>query len=332
MSSSALMFAMVALPTPSGGRYELTKCPVPVPRATEVLVAVKGSALNRGEQNALERLVDPAKKPTIGGIEFSGIVVGLGETVTRWKLGDEVMARSHGGFAQFATCDERALMVKPPSVSWPTAAAIPNVFITAHDAIVTAGVLRKGETVLITAGSSGVGVAAIQIAKYMGASKILVTSRSPSKKAKLHSLGADLVIDSERPDWTDEVMETTSGKGVDMVVDQVGSTLLAANLKILSIGGRLLTVGRNAGSKAVCDLDEIARKNAKIIGTSFRSRTVEQVYDCVDRFKVDLMDAFLNGKMVSVVDRCFKLEAIAEAQAYLCSNNHVGKISLDINI
>ena len=332
MSSSSHMLAMISVASPEGGRYELMECPVPVPRATEVLVGVKASALNRGELNALQRLVDPVKKPVIGGLEFSGIIVALGESVTGWQLGDEVMARAPGGFAQFAICDERALMLKPPQVSWEVSATVPNVFITAHDAIVTAGMLCKGETVLITAGSSGVGVAAIQIAKYMGASMVLVTNRSPSKIEKLYSLGADLVIDTERPDWTDKVMEITSGVGVNIVVDQVGSTLLDANLKILSIGGRLLTVGRNAGSKAICDLDEIARKNARIIGTSFRTRTREQIYDCVDRFQKDLMEAFLTGVIVPVVDRCFQLDAIAEAQAYLCSNKHIGKIAIAVNV
>lgn len=328
---SGRMRALFAIPGAGGGQYQLRDdVPVPTPGPHQVLVEVKASSLNRGEANALARLTHPPARPGPAGLEFSGIVVGLGEGATRWKAGDHVMARAAGGFASFAVGHERALLAKPAGLSWAEAATIPNVFVTAHDAIVTAGGLRQGETVLVTAGSSGVGVAALKLARHLGAGTVIASSRGAGKVEALHGLGADHVIDTEQADWPKRLLQLTADRGVDLIVDLVGSTLLEGNIRALAVGGRLITVGRNAGSKAICDLDEIARKNARIIGTSFRTRTPEQTYECIERFGADSLAAFHSGQIKPVLDRSYPLAAIADALAYLRSNAQVGKIAIEI--
>ena len=157
----------------------------------------------------------------------------------------------------------RALMRIPDGMSWAEAAAIPNVFVTAHDALVTNAAVAPGESVMVTAGPSGVGTAAIQIARHLGANPVLATTRTPAKAAALRALGAHEVVDTREAGWVEAVLKATGGRGVDVIIDHVGGPMLAGNIEVLALKGRLVSVGRNAGRVGDCDLDEVARKRAQ---------------------------------------------------------------------
>ena len=205
------MKALFIVPGPSGGIFEFRCIPTPALGAGEVLIKVRASGTNRGELLArpLIRSDNPALRPIRSGSEFAGEVASLGDGVTSWKVADRVMGRAIGSYAEFTVAHQRALMRIPEGMGWAEAASIPNVFVTAHDAIVTNAQTRHGESAMITAGSSGVGTAAIQIARYLGATPVIATSRSSSKSAALRKLGATEVIDPSKPAWIDAVMAVT---------------------------------------------------------------------------------------------------------------------------
>ena len=276
------MKAWFAVPGPEGAVFELRESPVPTPGAGQVLVAVRAAGTNRGEliRGAQLRSALPAASPARAGGEFAGEIVALGDGVSGWKPGDRVMGRTAGSYAEHVAASQRALMRIPGGMSWAEAAAIPNVFVTAHDALVTNAAAAPGEAVMVTAGPSGVGTAAIQIARYIGANPVLATTRSPAKAAALRALGAHEVVDTREAGWADAVLRATAGRGVDVIIDHVGGPMLADNIRTLALKARLVSVGRNAGRVGDCDLDEIARKRASIIGVTFRTRTPEESLQC----------------------------------------------------
>ena len=321
------MRALFVVPGPEGGMYDFRDIPVPAPGPGEVLVAIRAAGTNRGELLArpLLRSDNPAAKPMRAGIEFAGEVVTLGEGVKGWKPGDRVMARGPG-YAEYAVVHQRALMQVPGGMSWAEAAAIPNVFVTAHDAIVSTAALKPGESVLVTAGSSGVGTVAIQIARYLVAKPVLATTRSAAKGDALRALGAHEVIDTSGADWPEAVLTATGQHGTDVIVDQVGGPMLADNIRVLAIKGRLVSVGRNAGQVGDCNLDEMARKRASIIGVTFRTRTAEEALVCSERFAADMLDGFTTGALKPVLDKTFPFERISDAHTYMLSDAQIGKI------
>ena len=238
------------------------------------------------------------------------------------------MGRAAGSYAEYVVASARALMRIPGGMGWAEAAAIPNVFVTAHDALVTNAAAMPGESVMVTAAPSGVGTAAIQIARYLGANPVLATTRSPAKAAALRALGAHEVVVTREPGWVDAVLGATAGRGVDVIIDHVGGPMLADNIQTLALKGRLVSVGRNAGRVGDCDLDEVARKRARIIGVTFRTRTPEESLACSERFAAHLLDAFGKGALKPVLDRTFPFERLADAHAYMLSDAQTGKIVL----
>jgi NADPH:quinone reductase len=326
------MKALFVVPGPEGGVYEIRDIPVPTADPGQVLVAIRAAGTNRGELLArpLLRSDNPAAKPMRAGIEFAGEVAALGDGVSEWKAGDRVMARGVGGYAEYAVVPQRALMRVPAGMSWAEAAAIPNVFVTAHDAIVSNAAVKPDEAVMVTAGSSGVGTAAIQIARYLGANPVLATTRAAAKGDALRTLGAHEIIDTSKADWPAAVLAATGQRGVDVIIDQVGGPVLADHIRVLAITGRLVSVGRNAGRVGDCDLDEVARKRVSIIGVTFRTRSPEEALVCSERFAADLLGAFATGALKPVLDRTFPLERIADAHAYMLSDGQIGKIVVTV--
>jgi NADPH2:quinone reductase len=327
------MKALFIVPGPTGGIFEFRDIPQPAAGPGEVLVKVRASGTNRGELLArpLLRSDNPALRPMRSGSEFAGEIVSLGEGVIGWKVGDRVMGRAIGSYAEYAVASQRALMRIPEGMGWAEAASIPNVFVTAHDAIVSNAQTQRGESVMITAGSSGVGTAAIQMARHLGANLVIATSRSPSKTMALRELGAHTVIDPGKPGWVDTIMEATGKRGVDVIIDNVGGPMLADNIRALAIKGRLVSVGRNAGHVGECNLDEVARKRVSIIGATFRTRSLEESLVCGERFATDLLDAFSSGALKPVLDKTFPFESIADAHAYMLSDAQIGKIVVTMN-
>jgi len=324
------MKAIFTVPGPDGGTFEYREIPTPAPNEGEVLVAVQAAGTNRGEliQRPLLRSSNPALRPMRAGIEFAGKIAALGKGVSGWGVEDRVMGRGLGCYAEYTVVNQRALMRIPDGMRFAEAACIPNVFVTAHDAIVTAVGVRPGEAVMVTAGPSGVGTAAIQIARLLGARPVIATTRSAGKICALRALGSDEVLDATSAQWLDRVMEVTQKRGVDAIVDQVGGPMLAGNIRLLAIKGRLVSVGRNAGRVGECDLDEVARKRASIIGVTFRTRSPEEALQCSERFAADMLHAFSNGRLKPVLDRTFPFERLADAHAYMLSDAQIGKIVL----
>jgi NADPH:quinone reductase-like Zn-dependent oxidoreductase len=327
------MKAILVVPGPEGAIYEYREVPAPAPKAGEVLVRVHATGTNRGELLArpLIRSSNPKLRPTIGGIEFAGEIVALAPSVASWKVGDRVMGRAPGSYAESVAVNQHALMRIPEPLTYPEAAAIPNVFVTAHDAIVTAAQLHSGESAMITAGSSGVGTAAVQIARYRGAQPVLATTRSAAKGDALRALGATYAIDVSKANWVDSVKAATQGRGVDVIIDNVGGPMLTDNLHALGVRGRLVSVGRNAGNVGDCNLDELAFKRASLIGVTFRTRSTEEALACSERFASDLLDTINRGELKPIVDRIFPFDQIADAHSYMLSDAQVGKIVLTMD-
>jgi NADPH2:quinone reductase len=305
------MKAVFVVPGPDGGVFEPREIPRPIPASGEVLIAIRAAGLNRGELIArpLLRSDNPALRPTRGGGEFAGVIEALGDGVAGFVVGDRVMGRAPGSYAEYAIAHPRMLMRMPSSMSFADGASIPVVFITAHDAIVTNAATRPDESIMITAGPSGVGIAAIQIAQRVGVKQVIATTRSPLKSAALRELGATDVIDASQPKWADAVLALTNKRGVDVIIDSVGGPMLPANIGVLAIKGRLVSVGRNAGNVGDCNLDEVARKRASIIGVTFRTRSPEESFVCGERFAADFLDDFTTGKLRPLVDKTFHSSA-----------------------
>ena len=235
---------------------------------------------------------------------------------------------SGGAAAERVVTHERMLQRVPTSVGLQDAAAIPEVFMTAHDALVTQGGLASGGTALVHAGASGVGTAAIQIARAIGA-RIAVTC-STSKVMACNELGADLVIDYTEADFAEAVRDWTGGRGVDVVLDVIGGDYLARNIASVRVQGRIIQVGVMGAPTATFPLGALLPKRAALIRTVLRSRPIEQKIDANQRFCAELLPRFDDGSLRPVIDSRFALDDIAEAHSYMASNANIGKILLDI--
>lgn len=314
------------VPGSSGGEIEQRVVPVPTPGPGEVLIRVAGAGVNRGELigRPTLRSDNPRAKPAPSGIEFAGEVASFGEGVSALSDGQRVMGRGRACYADYVVVDQRAVLPVPDHLSDHQAAAIPNVFVTAHDALVTAAHVGRGEKVLITAGSSGVGTAALQIARHLGAEAVVATTRSAAKGEALRTLGATSVVDTSDPDWSTIVAAEVGP--VDAVIDQVGGGLFPALLTTMAIEGRYISVGRNDGPTSTINLDLLARNRLQLIGVTFRTRSPSEALACSRLFADDLLEAFAPGGLQPVLDRTFPLDALPEAYDYMLTDDQVGKI------
>ncbi len=310
---------------------EIQDVEAPVPGNDDISVDVVATALNRAD--LLQRMgLYPNPFPDdieIPGLEFSGTVRSVGAHVRRWKVGDPVMGIvSGGGYAQQLVLPERQAMRIPTGISVADAAAIPEVFITAWDALVVQGVLTSGRWALVHAGGSGVGTAAIQICKAIGA-RIVVTC-SAGKVAACRALGADVVIDYGSQDFVAEVASVTAGVGVDVVLDVIGGDYLERNIAALATKGRIIQVGVMAGKPVLFNVGALLGKRAAIIGTVLRARPVEEKIAISQRFASEVLPLFDAGVLRTVIDRRYQLDDIAAAHEYMASNGNTGKIVIDI--
>ncbi len=313
--------------------------PEPEPGPDDVLVDVAYSAMNRAD--LLQRMglyPAPGPKPEheIPGVEFAGCIAAIGSQVfsansaTSWSVGDEVMGIVSGaGMAERIVTHERMLQRVPKAVSLDQAAAIPEVFMTAHDALVSQGGLRSGAKALVHAGASGVGTAAIQICKAIGA-QVAVTC-SASKVAACTSLGADLVVDYGSQDFAEEVKIWTQGQGVDVVLDVIGGDYVKPNIDCLRVQGRIIQVGVMGSATADFPLGMLMPKRAALIGTVLRSRPIEQKIEANQSFISELLEFFNTGQLHPVVDSTYEMDQIAQAHEYMATNANVGKILISVS-
>lgn len=316
------------LPRPGGAEVVVQEVPQPAPAPGQALVEVHAAGLNRGELMTRQKLLDGAPQPS--GIEFAGRVVELGAGADRAWLGQRVMGHWKAGQAEFVAADTRLLVPVPSRLDWIQAAAWLNVFTTAHDAICTRARLKHGESILINAAGSGIGTAALQIARLMGAGLVMGSTRSSARRERLPRYGMQVGVDASDPTWPQAVKEASGGRGVDVIIDSVGPDVLAGNLECLALEGRLVSVGRLGAERGEIDMDLLALKRASLIGVTFRTRTLEERAACVHRCAEDLLPALADGRIEPVLDRTFAMADIAQAHDYLSSNAHLGKVVLQI--
>lgn len=301
------------------------------PGANDVLVSVKASALNRADILQRKGLY-PAPKghpERILGLEFAGEVAAIGVNVTNFQIGDRVFGITAGGAqAEYVLSDKNLLVEIPATLSFTEAAAIPEAFITAHDAIFTLGQLKKGETLLIHAAGSGVGLAALQLAKAKGI-EVLGTSRTAEKLEKCRQFGLDEAILAAE-NLSEIIKQKTQGKGVDVILDLVGASYFQANLESLAMKGRLVLVGLTGGAKADFNLGTALGKRLKIIGTVLRSRSLPEKAEATGKFAGEVVPLLKSGSVRPNIDRIFRIEDIRKAHQYLESNESFGKVILEL--
>lgn len=309
---------------------EIREVPDPEVGPGHVVVDVAASALNRADLLQRRGLYPgPPMDHEIPGMEFSGVVSEVGAEVSGWAVGDAVMAIVGGGAqAERLAIHERQLMAVPSSITVADAAAIPEVFLTAYDALVVQGGLASGGWALVHAGASGVGTAAIQIAKAIGA-RIVVTA-SAAKLARCRELGADVAVDYGSESFLDAVTEATGGVGVDVVLDVIGGEYTIDNIKSLRVGGTLVQVGVMGRQSVELPLGMLLPKRAKIIGTVLRARPLEEKAALTQRVVRELLPRFDDGSLQPVIDSRYRMADIGESHRYMETNANVGKILIDI--
>jgi len=305
--------------------------PSPTFGAEDILVSVAATALNRAD--LLQRMgfyPNPFPQgPEIPGLEFAGTVKAVGDRVTAWKVGDKVMGVVSGGaYAEELALHERQAMAVPTGMSLHDAAAIPEVFITAWDALVVQGGLTSGRWAMVHAGASGVGTAGIQIAKAIGA-RIVVTC-SAGKVQSCKDLGADVVVDYGSLDFVEEVAQATAGKGVDVILDVIGGEYVERNVTSLAVKGRIIQVGTMAGKPLPFNVGSLLAKRASITGTVLRARPLDEKIAITQRFVAEMLPLFDTGALKPVIDSTYSFADIAQGHEYMASNGNVGKIVIEI--
>ncbi len=299
----------------------------PKPGPDQVLIRVKAAGLNRGEFILGHGLHKAGTAKQIG-MEASGEVVACGSAVKEFKVGDRVMGRCPGAFAEYVLVSERETMHAPQALTWEQAAALPLTSLVVFDMLVLQGHIKAGEWVLIPGITSGVGVTALSMAKALGA-KVIGTSGSEEKLEQLRGLGLDLGICTRNPDFHDAVMKATDGKGVDLVINAVGGSMFAECIRSLAFEGRLATVGYvDEVYKAEIDIEALHAKRLTLFGVSNKLRTAEQRAASMPAFKKQILPLVDAGKIVPKVYKTLPFEDLLEAKAMMDGNRHLGKIVL----
>lgn len=305
---------------PADMKLELRDAPQPEPAPGKLLVKVRAASLNRGEFIRGHGLTKPGAAK-LAGTDGAGEVVGTGE---------RVMGRLPGAFGEYALMDNPDAIAVPQNVGWEEAAAIPITFLVTYDMLVQQGSLKAGEWLLITGVSAGVGVSSLLAAKAIGA-KVIGTSGSREKLDRLKSLGLDVGIHTRKPDFHDAVMKATDGKGVNLVVNNVGGSVFAETIRVLAYQGRHATVGYLDGQlKAELDIEALHSKRLKLFGVSNKLRTGEQRAATVQGFTRDWLPLFASGKLKPLVDRVYDFKDLPQAVARMDADQHVGKIVVRI--
>lgn len=307
----------------------LEERPDPVPAAGEVRVRVRASSLNRADLIQRRGLYPPPPgyPADIPGLEFAGEVESLGEGVARWRIGDRVMGLiGGGGHAELVCARENELLAVPDRLDWPAAGSTSEVFMTAFDALFRLAKAEAGDRVLIHAVGSGVGTAAVQLCRAMGLATA-GTSRSARKLEAARELGLELPIDSGAG-WVEATSEWAGDDGVDVVLDLVGGSYVAGDIKVLAERGRIVLVGLVGGSRADVPLGLLLRKRGSLIGTVLRSRPVEERVALVRDFAERALPLIANGSIAPIIDRVYDFSEVVDAHRYLESNESFGKVAL----
>ncbi|MSQ35818.1 MAG: NAD(P)H-quinone oxidoreductase [Dehalococcoidia bacterium] len=321
--------AVVATPGGPDG-FAIQELPDPQPGPEEALVAVHATALNRADllQRRGRYPGPPGTRDDLPGLEMAGVVLAVGERVRGWAPGDRVMALlAGGGYGSRVAVHERMLMAVPPNLSCEQAAAIPEVFLTAHDALFEQCALLPGESVLVHAAGSGVGTAAVQLAATAGC-RVFGTAGSADKLARAAALGLHHGIDYHEADFAEVIAAATERRGVDVILDVIGAPYWARNLASLAVRGRMVLVGTMGGATLEVDLGALMGKRLQVRGTVLRVRPLEEKAALTQAFARRWLPLFASGRLVPVIDRVFPLAEVADAHRLMESNANFGKIVL----
>jgi len=310
---------------------EWTEVADPEPGHGEVLVEVVASAVNRAD--LLQRqghYPPPAGAPPYPGLECAGRVAALGRGVTGWTIGTEVCALlSGGGYAERIAVPAGQLLPVPAGLSLSEAAALPEVACTVWSNVGQLAHLREGETFLVHGGASGIGTHAIQVAKRLGA-KVLCTAGSAAKRERCRQLGADAAIDYREEDFVARAKDETGGRGVDVILDNMGAAYLARNLEALAPNGRLAVIGLQGGTRAELDLGGLMAKRASVIATTLRGRPAAEKAAIVAAVRARVWPWLAEGSVRPVIDRVLPMTEAAEAHRAVEAGEHVGKVVLTV--
>lgn len=302
----------------------------PVAREGEVVVRVAGAGINRADLLQRQGFYPPPPGASdLLGLEASGVVANVGPGVSTPSVGDRVMLLVEGGaYAELVAVRAAQVVLVPDNIDLIDAGGVPEVFITAHDALFTRGRLQDGETVLIHGGGGGVGTAAIQLARQHDC-RILVTAGSAEKIARCRALGADAGINYRTEDFVARTRELTDGRGADLVLDIMGASYLGKNMDAVATDGRIVVIGMQGGNQTEIDLGVMMRRRISLISTTLRARPAAQKAVIVAAFTADVVPALADGRLRPIIDRVLPLDEAGEAHRLMESGEVVGKIVLD---
>lgn len=324
---------IIDVPQPGGPEaLVVAQRPTPVPQDTEVLIKIAAAGVNRAD--VLQRkghYPPPPGAPSYPGLEAAGVITAIGSTVREFKVGDQVCALLQGGgYAEYCTVDEGQVLPIPGALSMIEAASLPEAYFTVWSNVFGFGRLQPGEMLLVHGGSSGIGVAAIQLATALGYT-VFTTAGTDDKCRFCEQLGAKRAINYKTEDFAQVIVEQTGKRGIDVLLDMVGGRYLSKNISCLAPEGRLVIIATQSGSKGEVDLLRILQRRLVVTGSALRPREVA----FKRAIKAQLLDVvwplFARGAIKPVVDRVFPLDRATDAHAYMESSTHRGKIVLDTN-
>lgn len=305
---------------------EIQEVETPEPQGDQVRVRVYASGINRADllQRAGGYPAPPGSPSHIPGLEFAGVVDSAGPLASRWKPGQRVMGLTGGGAqAEYVVIHEGLLVAIPDNLDFVQAAAVPEVFMTAHDALFTQADLKMGERVLIHAVGSGVGTAAVQLARATGATTY-GTSRTPAKLEAAKALGLNVGLSDQG--FGAEILHLTNGEGVQVVIDFVGAPYLEQNLKALALWGRIVYLSTMGGAHADVNLGLLMQKRISMRGVTLRTRTLEEKLAVTRRFVAHVLPLLASGQVRPVIEQVYPLEQIAEVHNVMAENRNFGKL------
>jgi len=325
-----VMKAIVARPAQAKAVLALEEVADPTLSAHQLLIEVHASAVNRADLLQRRGLYPPPKgESEILGLECAGVVQKIGREVTRFRPGDRVMALlGSGGYAESVAIHENLALPVPASLSLIEAAAVPEAFLTAYEALLRTAELAPGERVLIQAGASGVGSAAIQVAREVGA-YVFATTKGQPKLSKLRELGVHRVIDYEHEDFA-EIIRSEGREGADVILDLIGGSYAERHQAVLAAGGRWVVIGLLGGAKATLDLTRVIQQRQRLLGVVMRSRSLPDKSAIVSGFLRELWPWLADGRLAPLIDSVVPLAEAEQAHERMAQNQNIGKIVLQV--
>jgi NADPH:quinone reductase len=309
------------------------EAPRPSAGPGQVLIRVAATSVNRADtQQRAGNYPPPPGESEILGLEVAGVIEALGEGVAGWRTGDRVMTLvGGGGYAELATAPASTLLPVPKNLDLIEAAAIAEVWITAWLNVFMEARLQRGETLLVHGGASGVGTAAIQLAKALGPSPVIVTVGSEGKAAACTALGADHAILYKDEDFSKRVLEITEKRGADVILDHIGAAYVEPNLACLALYGRLVIIGLLGGPKAELNFGRLMVKRQRVIGSVLRARPVEEKARITAAFREAVLGRFETGELRPVIHEVLPLEEARRAHELMAANANTGKLILEVD-